>query len=106
LKSAPLTASLTAAIHGADAERLAFSEMILEWHRRYGARPNPHRCAGCGDALIGEHVLALCDGARVHLDGARGVNCVITYGKKWRGAAVAALRDLGFDPPKGFELWS
>jgi len=30
----------------ADAERLAFGEMILAWHRRHGARPDPHRCAG------------------------------------------------------------
>ena len=35
----------------ADAERLAFGEMILEWHRRYGARPDPFRCAGCGDDM-------------------------------------------------------
>ena len=27
----------------ADAERLAFGEMILEWHRRYGAGPDPSR---------------------------------------------------------------
>jgi hypothetical protein len=26
---------------------------------------------------------------------------VIAYGQKWRGAAVAALRALGLDPPKG-----
>jgi hypothetical protein len=90
----------------ADAERLAFGEMILEWHRRYGARPDPHRCAGCGDDMLSEGGLALSDGARVHFDAVRGVGCIITYGQKWRGAAVAALRELGFDPPQGFELWS
>jgi hypothetical protein len=25
--------------------------MILDWHRRYGARPDQFRCAGCGDDM-------------------------------------------------------
>jgi hypothetical protein len=90
----------------AEAERLAFGEMLLEWHRRHGARPDPHRCAGCGDDMPGNGGLTLCDGARVHFDAVRGVNCIISYGRKWRRAAVAALRELGFDQPQGFELWS
>jgi hypothetical protein len=85
----------------ADAERLAFGEMILEWHRRYGARADPHRGAGCGDDLPTKDGLALCDGARVHFDAVRKVDCIITYGKKWRSAAVAALRELGFNPAAG-----
>jgi hypothetical protein len=89
----------------ADAERLAFGEMILEWHRRNGARPDPDRCAGCGDDLATKGGLALCDGARVHFDAVRGVDCIIAYGKKWPSAAVVALRELGFNPPQGFELW-
>jgi hypothetical protein len=80
--------------------------MVLEWHRRYGARPDPFRCAGCGDDLPSKGGLALSDGARVHLDAARGVNCVIGYGQKWRSFAVVALRELGFNPPQGFERWS
>ena len=90
----------------ADAERLAFGEMILEWHRRYGARPDPFRCAGCGDDMPSKGGMALSDGARVHFDAVRRVDCIIAYGQKWRGAAAAALRELGFDPPQGFELWS
>jgi hypothetical protein len=86
----------------AEAERLAFGEMILEWHRRHSARSDPHCCAGCGDELVGGNILALCDGARVHFDGVRGVNCITAYGKKWRGAAVAALRAIGLVPPPGF----
>jgi hypothetical protein len=77
--------------------------MILEWHRRYGARPDPFRCAGCGDGMPSKDGLALNDGARVHLDAVRRVDCIIAYGQKWRGAA---LRELGFDPPQGFELRS
>lgn len=87
-----------------DAEELAFGDVILEWHHRHGAHSDPRRCPGCGDELAGEADLALCDGARVHLDAVRGVNCVIAYGQKWRGAAVTALRALGLDPPKGFTL--
>jgi hypothetical protein len=87
-----------------DAEGLAFGDVILEWHQRHGVRPDSRRCACCGDELVGEAGFVLCDGARVHLDGVRGVNCVIGYGQKWRGAAVAALRALGVDPPKGFTL--
>ena len=90
----------------ADAERLAFGEIILEWHRQHGARPDAHRCACCGDDLSGESGLTLGDGSRVHFDGVRGVDCIIAYGVKWRGAAVTALRKLGFDPPQEFESWS
>ena len=90
----------------ADAERLAFGEMILEWHHRHGVRPDPDRCAGCGDDMPNQFGLALGDGARVHFDAVRGVNCIITYGQKWRGAAVVALGGFGFNPPQGFELWS
>ena len=85
-----------------DAKGLAFSDVILEWHLKYGARPDPRRCAGCGDELAAEAGLVLGDGARVHLDGVRGVNCVTAYGQKWRGAALIALGALGIDPPQGF----
>jgi hypothetical protein len=87
-----------------EAEVVAFSDTILEWHHRSGARPDSRRCSGCGDELRGGADLALCDGARVHLDAVHGVNCIITYGQKWRGAAVTALRTLGLDPPKRFTL--
>ena len=87
-----------------EAEQLAFGEVILEWHRRHGAPPDHHRCAGCSDALSGEVALILADGAHVHFGGIHGVKCIVSYGAKWRGAAVAALRELGLDPPDGFEL--
>jgi|HubBroStandDraft_6_1064221.scaffolds.fasta_scaffold1022000_1 hypothetical protein len=86
-----------------DADGLAFGDVILEWHHRHGASPDLRRCAGCGDELAGEAGLVLCDGARVHLDAVRGVNCVLAYGQKWRGAAVSALRALGLDPPGACE---
>ncbi len=68
-----------------EAERLAFGELILAWHRFHGAGPEP-------------------DGARLHLDAVRGVDCIIAYGTSWRGTAVAGLQALGLHPPAGFEM--
>ena len=88
-----------------EAESLAFGEMILEWHRHHGRRPRPARCAGCGDDLPDDAGLVVDrDGARVHFDGVRGVDCITAYGARWRGAAVAGVDALGLDPPEGFEL--
>ena len=88
-----------------EAERLAFGELILEWHRQHGARPDPGRCSGCGDDLPAEAAaLTLGDGARLHFDSVRGADCIIAYGTRWRGTAVAGLQALGIEPPEGFEL--
>jgi len=87
-----------------EAELVAFSEVMLEWHRRRGTRADPRRCAGCGDELS-SYVGLLVDreGVRVHFDAVRRVDCIIAYGQKWRGAAAAGLVALGLDPPSGFE---
>jgi hypothetical protein len=61
---------------------------------------------GYGDDMPSKGGMALSDGARVHFDAVRIVDCIIAYGQKWRGAAAAAWRELGFDPPQGFELRS
>jgi hypothetical protein len=88
-----------------EAERLAFGELILAWHRQHGASPDPGRCAGCGDDLPEDAGLAVDrGGARVHFDGVRGIDCIIGYGARWRGAAMAGLQAIGLHPPEGFEL--
>ncbi len=87
-----------------EAEAIAYGEMLMEWHEHYGARSDPCRCAGCGEELSGRDGLVLSDGARLHLAGVRGLECVTAYGHKWRGAAVNQLRALGLDPPHGFTL--
>jgi hypothetical protein len=88
-----------------EAELLAFADMILDWHRLHGARPDPGRCAGCGDEIPSDLGLRVDrNGGRVHFDGVRRDDCIIAYGQRWRGAAGAALQAFGIDPPEGFEL--
>ena len=88
-----------------EAERFAFGELILAWHRRHGASPDPGRCAGCGDDLAGASGPTVdSDGTCVHFDVVRGVHCLIAFGARWRSAAVAGLEALGIVPPPGFEL--
>jgi hypothetical protein len=45
--------------------------------------------------------LLLADETRVHFDEER--ECLIRFGRRWRGEAAAGLRALGLDPPEGFE---
>jgi hypothetical protein len=88
-----------------EAEMLAFNELVLDWHWRNGARLDPRRCAGCGDKLPrGVGILVDRGGVRVHFDAGRRDDCIIAFGAKWRGAAVAALQSLGIKPTAGFEL--
>ena len=69
------------------------------------ARPEPGRCAGCGDEIPSDVGLRVDrNGARVHFDGVRRDDCIIAYGQRWRGAAGVALKALGLDQPVGFEL--
>jgi hypothetical protein len=85
----------------AEAERLAYGELILQWHRWNGRRSPVWQCAGCDEPISGVAVLDLADGNRVHFDGRE---CLSRFGDRWRSDAVAALRALGFEPPKGCEL--
>jgi hypothetical protein len=45
-------------------------------------------------------VLTIADGNVVHLE---NLDCLVQFGQRWRGAAVAALRTLRLNPPPGFE---
>jgi hypothetical protein len=75
-----------------EAELHAFGDMIVEWHRRHGARSGPRRCAGCNDELPDfAGIVVDRDGVRVHFDAARHNECIIAYGQRWR------RRDAGFD---------
>jgi hypothetical protein len=41
----------------------------------------------------------LWDGANVHWDDAHGLDCLLLYGQRWRGAATAGLAALGLKAP-------
>jgi len=77
-----------------DAARLAWGELECRWHRLYGERIPEWQCAGCGEPIGGRAALSMGDGNRAHLDDASGLECVIAYGKRWRGTATAGLRAM------------
>lgn len=79
----------------AEAERLAWSDMLLAWHMMCGGRPARSRCAGC-DEPVGTDALVLPDGARVHFV---GIDCLTRYGDRWRGRAEQALVHIGLVRP-------
>lgn len=86
----------------AEAERLAYGELLDEWRKSHGRRWPVWQCAGCDEPIGGLSALALADGPRVHFDGER--ECLIRFGRRWRSDAVAALKAIGLDPPQGFTL--
>lgn len=83
------------------AEMLAYGELLTDWHRERGAKPDPARCAGCGFALAGRPAHAFPDGAGVHTD--RDLECWTAYGVRWRAAAAEALARLGIARPEGWD---
>jgi hypothetical protein len=93
------------ALHTADeAAVLAWGEMQTRWHR-LNRTPTPEwQCAGCDAPIAGQEALGAGDGNRVHLDDAHGLDCVIRYGERWRGAATRALVAMGLQPPAGNDL--
>jgi hypothetical protein len=79
-----------------EAQGLAWGDVENEWHELHGQRWPSWQCAGC-DALIGgSQALNLPDGNRVHFE---PIDCLIRFGKRWRGAACEALVAFGLEPP-------
>jgi hypothetical protein len=83
----------------ADARSATWDEAEDEWHRRHGTVPDPDHCAGCGRLLIDYPGMPLTDGARVHLDAVHGLDCLVAYDVRCRGAARAGLLALGIKVP-------
>jgi hypothetical protein len=79
-----------------EARRLAWSDVANEWHELHGQRWPSWQCAGCDAPLGGSQVLNLPDGNRVHFE---RIDCLIRFGKRWRGDASEALVALGLEPP-------
>jgi len=81
----------------AAAKRLAWGDLENEWHHQHGKRWPTWQCAGCEKPIGGLAAVDLPDGNRVHFD---PVDCLIRFGKRWRGDASEALVALGLEPPR------
>jgi hypothetical protein len=79
------------------AKRLAWGDLENEWHELHGRRWPSWQCAGCDGPLSGSQVLDLPDGNRVHFE---PIDCLIRFGKRWRGDASEALVAFGLEPPR------
>jgi len=79
-----------------EARRLAWGDLENEWHELHGRRWPSWQCAGCNAPLGGSQALDLPDGNRVHFE---PIDCLIRFGKRWRGAACEALVAFGLEPP-------
>jgi hypothetical protein len=80
-----------------EARRLAWGDVENEWHGLHGQRWPSWQCAGCHAPIGGLQALNLPDGNRVHFE---PIDCLIRFGKRWRGAACEALVALGLEPPR------
>jgi hypothetical protein len=81
------------------AQRLAWGDLENEWHSLYGVRWPAWQCAGCKKPISGLEAIILPDGNRVDFE---PIDCLIEFGRRWRGDARRALIALGLEPP-GFE---
>jgi hypothetical protein len=79
-----------------EAKRLAWGDLENDWHHQHGKRCPSWQCAGCDAPIGGSQALNLPDGNRVHLE---PIDCLIRFGKRWRGAAREALVASGLEPP-------
>jgi hypothetical protein len=81
-----------------EAERLAWGEVVNEWHMTHGKRTPHDLCAGCLKSIDdAEELLDHADGTRTHL--ADGFECITEHGDRWRGAAEKALVAMGLTKP-------
>ena len=75
--------------------RLAWGDLENEWHALYGLRSPAWQCAGCGKPISGRDAINMPDGNRVHFE---PIDCMIDFGRRWRGEARRALVTLGLRP--------
>jgi hypothetical protein len=79
-----------------EARRLAWGDLENEWHYQHGKRWPTWQCAGCDAPISGSQALKFLDGNRVHFE---PIDCLIRFGKRWRGEASEALVAFGLEPP-------
>ena len=85
------------------AKQLAWGDMLNEWHSLRGRRLPAWQCAGCEKPIGGLEPLNLPDGNRVHFE---PIDCLISFGRRWRSDAQAALIAFGLEVPAGEESGS
>jgi hypothetical protein len=85
------------------AKQLAWGDMLNERHSLHGRRWPAWQCAGCEKLIGGLEPLNLPDGNRVHFE---PIDCLISFGRRWRSDAQAALIALGLEVPTGEESGS
>jgi hypothetical protein len=85
-----------------EAERLAYGELLDEWRNSHGRVWPAWQCAGCGEPIGGSSALLLADENRIHFH--EGRECLVRFGRCWRGEAAAGLQGLGLEPPAGFNV--
>jgi len=79
-----------------EAKQLAWGDLQNEWHTIHGQRWPNWQCAGCRKPIGGIESIHLPDGNRVH---AEPIDCLIGFGRRWRGDADTALSGFGLHPP-------
>jgi hypothetical protein len=79
------------------AKRLAWGDLENEWHHQHGKRCSSWQCAGCDAPIGGSQALNLPDGNRVHFE---PIDCLVRFGKRWRGDASEALIALELELPR------
>jgi hypothetical protein len=82
----------------AQAREVAWGELLNKWHNRYGQRWPEWQCAGCDAPIGGLESLKLGDENRIHLD---RLDCLLSFGERWRSEAATGLQVIGLDPPPG-----
>jgi len=83
-----------------EAARLARGDLQNRWHALYGRRMPSWQCAGCDQPIGGLPALDLGDGNRVHEE---PLDCLIEYGRRWRGDATRGLIAFGLRRPDGVD---
>jgi hypothetical protein len=78
------------------ARRLAWGDLQNEWDKNHSRQWPQWQCAGCEKPIGGLDAVNLPDGKRVHF---QPIDCMIDYGRRWRGDARRALGGLGLEPP-------
>lgn len=85
------------------AERRAYEAVLGDWWRERGRRGSPDRCGGCGRALDELDAVMRIEGVPVHI-GPNRLDCVVKFGRRWRGEARGALEKAGVRPPRGWSV--